>query len=411
MPISNATLGEMTKRVYAPENIVELQNLEVPILRLIGEAPDKRLGGDGLYFAVDPSGDEGYGYTTDTGRIPDPQNEQIQQAKVTPTVLLGACRITGLARSITSQDVMAFARAYQFSMDKKLRRMSAYKESVLFRDGKGMLLQINEAIAVPATNTAVDMDTGVFSWVRRNMMVEFFNSAGLYKTGPHKVADVDVVNQQVTFDSDFSALVANNDGMYLADTQPRSGGLVEREPWGLEKAIATTGTYLDIDRATVPEWEGNVVDAAGNDLDEDRLLQAEQRVYILGGVSMGRIKDFRLLIHPFQLRKYFELIIPRREFAGTSFDAGYGRLSWNGHEFLVTHNCPETTVWMGDFSQWQKFTAPNGDLQIDTTFGSAIKWAPGFDAGLSYFREYMNYGIRRPVSWVKIEDLGSVANR
>jgi hypothetical protein len=409
MPISNATLGELTKRVYAPENIVELQNLEVPVLRLIGEAPDKRLGGDGLYFAVDASGDEGYGYTVDTGRIPDPQNEQVLQAKVTPTVLLGACRITGLARSITSQNVMAFARAYQFSMDKKLRRMAAYKESVLFRDGKGLLLQFAGASA--DTSAASSMDTGVFSWVRRNMMVEFFNTSGTYKSGPHKVADVDVVAQTVTFDTDFSGSVTDNDGMYLADTQPRTGTLVEREPLGLTAAIATTGTYLNINRATVAEWESNRVNASSTDLDEDRLLQAEQRVYIQGGVSMGRIKDFRILIHPFQLRKYFELIIPRREFAGTTFDAGYGRLSWNGHEFLVTHNCQETSAYMGDFSQWQKFTAPNGSLQIDTTFGSAIKWAPGFDAGLSYCREYMNYGIRRPVSWVEIYDLTNVANR
>jgi hypothetical protein len=409
MPISNATLGDMTKRVYAPENIVELQNLEVPVLRLIGEAPDKRLGGDGLYFAVDASGDEGYGYTTDTGRIPDPQNEQIQQAKVIPTVLLGACRITGLARSITSQNVMAFARAYQFSMDKKLRRMSAYKESVLFRDGTGLLLRFLGASA--DTSAASTMDGGVFSWVRRNMMVEFFNVAGTYKSGPHKVTDVDVVAQTVTFDTDFKDSVTDNDGMYLADTQPRNGTLVEREPWGLEKAVSLTGTYLNIPRATVPEWESNVIAAGSTDLDEDRLLQAEQRIYILGGVSMGRIKDFRILIHPFQLRKYYELIIPRREFAGTSFDAGYGKLSWNGHEFLVTHNCPETTVYMGDFSQWQKFTAPNGSLQIDTTFGSAIKWAPGFDAGLSYCREYMNYGIRRPISWCKVTGLANVANR
>lgn len=409
MPVTQATLGEMLKRVYSEQNIEEMQNLEVPVLRFLTEAPDKRVGGDGLYFAVDMAGDESYGYTVDTGRIPDAQNERVVQAKVSPTVYLGAARITGLARAISSQDVMSFARGFQFHIDKKLRRMTAYKESVLFRDGKGKLLQFNGAPA--DTSTPTSMDGGVFSWVRRNMLVEFFTAAGAYQSGPHKVVDVDVVNQTVTFDTDFSGSVGDNDGMYLAGTQPRTGTLVEREPLGLEAAIAMSGSYLGLSRATDPEWESNVVDAAGTDLDEDRLLQAEQRVYIVGGISMGRVKDFRALLHPFQLRKYYEIIVPRREFSGMSFDAGYSKLSWNGHEFLVTHNCLEQTIYMGDFSQWQKFTAPMGAMQIDSTFGNPIKWAPGFDAGLAYVREYCNFAVRKPNAWVKVINLAGPTDR
>lgn len=407
--INQTTLGGLLKNVYAPEMVSEMQNLEVPILGTITEATDKRVGGEGLFFAVGMTGDEGYGYTAENAAIPDPQNEQVVQAKVNPKVFLGAVRITGLARAISSQDVMAFARGLQFHTDKKLRRMIAYKEGVLFRNGTGKLLEFNGAPA--DTSAPTSMDSGVFSWVRRNMLVEFFNSGGTFKSGPHKVVDVDVVNQTVTFDSDFFSDVADNDGMFLAGTQPKVGGLIEREPLGLDAAVAATGTYLNIARTTHPEWEGNVVPAGGLDIDEDRLLQAEQRCYIVGGISMGRVKDFRVLIHPFQLRKYYELILPRREYSGMSFDAGYGRLGWNGHEFMVTHNCQEDRFWMGDFSQWQTFTAPDGQLQIDTTFGAPIKWAPGFDGGLLYWREYQNYAIRKPNAWVQCQNLGNVTNR
>lgn len=409
MPVNTTTMGELLKRVYAPEQVEELQNLEVPVLSYITEAEDKRVGGEGFFFAVDASGDEGYAYVDESARIPDPQNEQVKQAKVSPTVMLGAVRITGLGRAISSQDVMAFARGLQFHMDRKVRRMTAYKESVLFRDGKGKLLEFPAGFT--DTSTATTMNNGVFSWVRSNMLVEVFTAGGAYVTGPHKVVDVDVVNQTVTFDTDFASSLTATDGIYLAGTQPRTGTLVEREPLGLEAAIATSGSYLNISRATIPEWESNVVDASSTDLDEDRLLQAEQRCYIVGGISMGRVRDFRILIHPFQLRKYFQLVIPRKEFSGMTFDAGYSKLGWNGHEFLVTQNCPETTLYMGDFSAWQKFTAPDGNLQIDSTFGSPIKWAPGFDGGMAYWREYCNYAVRKPNSWVKITNLANVANR
>lgn len=407
--IATTTLGDLLKRVYDPATVEEAQNLEVPVLGMIGEGTDYRVGGDGLYFAVDMSGDEGFGYIAEQAAIPAAQNEQVKQAKVSPTVFVGAVRVTGLGRAISSENIMAFAQGLQFHFDKKMRRMTAYKEGVLFRDGKGVLLQYNGAPS--DTATAESVDSGVLSWVRRNMMVELFTSADAYRGGPSKVTDIDYVNQTITL-ADTIAGAADNDKIVLAGTQPRTGTFVEREPLGLESAISLTGTYLNVARASYPEWESNVVNAAGTDIDEDRFLQAESRLYIIGGVSSGRIRDYRILIHPNQLRKYYELIIPRKEFSGSpGADASPGMLSWNGHEFVITHNCPETTAYMGDFSMWQKFTAPDGNMQIDTTFGPPIKWAPGYDGGIAYWREYCNYAVRMPNHWVKIHTLGNVANR
>ena len=57
------------------------------------------------------------------------------------------------------------------------------------------------------------------------------------------------------------------------------------------------------------------------------------------------------------------------------------------------------------------FTAPEGDLQIDNTFGAPIKWAQGFDAGIAYFRFYGAYAVRKPNAWARITGLNNVANR
>lgn len=406
--VDTTTLGDLLKRVYDPAAVEEAQNLEVPVLGYIGEGSDYRVGGDGLYFAVDMSGDEGYGYIPEQGAIPASQNEQVKQAKVSPTVFVGAVRITGLGRAISSENIMAFAQGLQFHFDKKLRRMTAYKEGVLFRDGQGVLLQYNGGPS--DTATAESVDGGSLSWVRRNMMVEIFSSSDVYRAGPVKVTDVDWVDQTITLDTTVSG-AADNDKIVLAGTQPRTGTFVAREPLGLESAIAKTGSYLTVARSSYPEWESNVVDAGGTDIDEDRFLQAENELYVVGGVSMGRVEDYRILIHPNQVRKYYELIIPRKEFSGMGADASPGRLSWNGHEFVISHNCLETTAYMGDFGTWQKFTAPDGQMQIDTTFGPPIKWAPGFDGGIAYWREYCNYAIRMPNHWVKIHTLANVASR
>lgn len=411
--VNTTTLGDLIVRVYDRGTIEELQNLEVPLLNYLGEARDFTVGGKGLYFPVNASGDEGYGFVDENSPLPAAQNEQVLQAQVNPRVFVGAVRITGLGRAISMRDPHSFASGLQYHLDEKLRRMTVYREGALFRDGTGTLCALNGAPPADTTATPYPVDTPGALWLRRNMVIDFKSGAGV-TVGTAKLVDVDRIAGTILLDTNLGTgglnVLADNQTLHLAGTQP-TGSIIEREYTGLASAIATTGTYLGLPRTganAVPEWEGNVVDAGSTDLDEDRLLQAENRVLIVGGMSQQAIRAFKVLIHPNQRRKYFELVVPQKQFTGLALDAGYSKLTWNGHEMLETHNAPPRRVWMGDLSRFQKFMAPDGDLKLDTVFGPAIKWAPGFDAGIGYFRSYDQYAVRKPNAFVLIDNLNDV---
>jgi hypothetical protein len=406
--ITNTTLGDILLNVYDKTGIATLQNLESEMMMKIKESTDHQVGGNGLYFPVNLSGDEGYGFISEQAALPASQNEQIANPVVNPVVFVGAVKITGLARSISTGNALAFANGLQYHMDMKLKRMTAYLDSAFFRTGTGQLAQY----AVDPADTAVAnaIDTPGSQWIRRNMLVDIFDFSGadaLLAQGV-KVTDVDLINNTITLATNFGATVGDNDPLYLTGTHI-PGVTTPVEIQGLDAGIATTGTYLTIDRGVYREWQSNVIAAAGADLDEDILMQAENRILIVSGAPMSTIRGMNLIAHPNQIRKYFENMVPQRQFTGMDFDAGYSKLAWNGKPFLFAHNCPRTSLYMGEMSTYQRFTAPGGEMKLDDTFGPVIKWAQGFDAGIAYWRCYQNYAMRAPNRWLRIDALADVA--
>jgi hypothetical protein len=405
--ITNTTLGDLLLNVYDKTSIAQLQNLESEMLDKIKEATDFQVGGNGLVFPVNLSGDEGYGFIQEQGALPPSQNEQVAQATVNPVVFVGAVKITGLARAISTGNALAFANGLQYHMDMKLKRMTAYLDTAFFRTGTGQLATY--AVNPADTSIANAVQSPGAQWFRRNMLVDIFdaNGADAMLAQAVKVTDVDLIANTITLAVNFGATVDISDPLYLTGTHFAGSALIP-EILGLDAGISTTGSYLTLNRATFREWQSNVIAAAAADLDEDLLLQAENRIMIITGMPMSTIRNMNLIAHPNQIRKYFENMVPQRQFTGMDFDAGYSKLSWNGKPFLFAHNCPRTSLYMGDMSTYQRFTAPGGEMKLDDTFGPVIKWAQGYDAGMAYWRSYQNFAMRAPNRWLRIDNLADV---
>lgn len=405
MAVTTTTLGELLKRVYA-DRIEPLQNLMSPLHNFIKKAPDAKLGGDGLYFPVAVSGDEGYAYHAEDAALPASTNEVVKQARVQPKVFSGAVKITGLGKAISSGNEMSFAQGLQYNLDQKLKRMIRYKEGALFRDGTGLLAQFSGAPG--ATTSAVTVDTPSAQAFRVNMLVDVLDdSTGAILVSGARVTAVDVFASTVTFATDFSSLVGDNDGLYISGSQPSTGGPVSREITGLTAAIATSGTYLGISRTSYPEWQSIVVSAASTDIDEDRIEQMLNRIKIQGGTDT---EGFQVVIHPNQMRKLMELAYSRMRFNGGTVDLRPGVSKFGSTTFIESDQCPKTTAFFGDFSKFQKFTVPGGDLSLSDLGGEVVKWVPGYDQGLAYWREYCDYAVRKPNSFARLTNLNDVSN-
>ena len=159
----------------------------------------------------------------------------------------------------------------------------------------------------------------------------------------------------------------------------------------------------------MPEFQGNQVNASSVDLDEDLLFTAENRIIQVGGAS---VEKTTVILNPNQKRKYLELVLSAKRFSGLSLDAGYENVTWGGRPVLETVNCPETDLYIGDMSKLQKASAPGqGVLHLDSDFGPVLRWAPGYDAGLAYFKAYFDWVVRKPNAWCNIKSLNNVTVR
>lgn len=408
---SNATLGDIMLRVYDRGAIQSVQNITSDLLSRIGLAADFRVGGEGFYFGVNVEGDEEFAYGTEDMAIPTPKTEVVKQARVRPVVFIGQVAFTGLGKAVSTQDEHAFLSAIQYGVDRKLQRMFAYEEGALFRDATGRLADLNANASGGGPFTAVLKDPGV-QWIRPGMTIDVIVDDSNKRIGA-TVSDVDWPANQIVYDGGaVSGSPDVEDAMiFRTGIQDASDPTAEVEILGLPVAVADSGSYLQIDRSSYPTWEGNVLDAADGPLSEDLLLTAENRLKVIGALDKGSIMDCVTAVHPNQLRKYFELVSPQKEFTGLSLDAGYKKLTWNGREIIDCYSIPETEFYMGMLSSLQKFVAPGGEMQIDTTFGPAIKWTPGYDKGVMYLRGYHNFAVRQPNAWVRAHTLENVATR
>lgn len=407
--VQTTTIDELLKRVYASWEIEQLVNVTYPVLADAARKGSAQLGGSGFFFPVRTKSAEGHAYISEADDLPKGGQSNVLQAQVDPTVHAGVVEVTGLAASVSSTNVMAFARAFDENVQQTIETMSAYKEGAFFRDGVGLLATITDSSPGGETTVSVD-DVG---FLREGMQVDVIDATGGSPTRHNldlEVETVDWPNRTVTFSSALASAVATNDRIFLADSQSDSGTLVTKEPLGLEASLLATGTYLGIDRSQESNWRASVIPA--NDfLDEDLLLRARTRITQESGIPIqGQAGRFRLLTHPQQTDVLFKLAIPRIRYAGGGqFDLGNADdLSFGNIRTMTSYLCPVDKAYLGDWMYSQSLYTPNGELHVDTEYnGSALKWVNTKDVGLVFLKEYHQFVVRRPNAFVRFTDLST----
>lgn len=408
--LNRTNLGDLLMRQYTRGKVVELENLADDMWAQIQERPGLNSGGDGLYFDVLESGDQGFGFLDENEALQDAQNEVNKQARVRPKIMAGVFRTSGLARRISTGGAQSFVNGLQQAIDMKIKRMVEYLGGACFRDGTGLIGLINEPSSVPDTTSGnLNIDGGNIVWFFKNMVLQFHNPSTGAQKATAKVTAVDFANQAITLDTNIASLIADNDEIFRQGAQPIGGG-ASKEISGFGLAIATTGTYLNLDRSLVENWDGNVIDASSAVLDEELLQQADDRAFIIGGG-----KDMlKYCMHPFQARAYFALTSSLKRFAGIAapLDAGYSTLSWMGREIFVTRQCQEDRVFGINVEHFFKAYPDDGELQIERGYGGTVlNWDNGFDGGVGYIVGYPEVVTDKPNAHFVLNNLAVTSNR
>lgn len=408
MALDTITAGDVLQEIYSPARIADQQHYMSEIWKRMGTAPEV-IAGESLRFAVETMTDNSYAFVPEGQAIPSPNNDQVVQAVLNAKPLLAQIQMSGLLRAI-SGNAYAFADVLQRNIDNKIRSITTYLEGVIPRDGTGQLALVNEPSAVPDTTSGnLNVDNPGTTYLRRGMNVDFLDTSTNAKEGSAKITDVDHANSAITLDADISSLIGDNSKLFLSGTQT-SGSVAAREPNGLADQVKTSGTWNGLALSTYPALKGNVLAAGSVDITEDILQRAQHRVEIEMGISPQNAENWVVFSHTNQRRKYLELVRSQKQFTSLSLDAGYTALSFNGTPWLTSNQMDPTTIYMGDWSKFQKFWTPFGPLQIDSEYnGSTIKWLNGFDALVIVMRTYLQFAIRCPKAFVRITGLNEAS--
>lgn len=408
MAWDTTTAGDILQEIYSPAQIAEQQHYISPMWSMMGTSPYP-IAGESHRFAVEALADNSFAFVPEGQAFPAANNDNIQQAILNARPFLSQFQMSGLLKA-TSGSQYAFADVMSQGIDRKIRNMTTYMEGLIPRDGTGQLCLINEPSAVPnTTGGALNVDNPGTTYLRRGMNVDFLHTSTNVKQASAKIVDVDHANNAITLDSDISTLILDNSKLFLAGTQT-SGAVASREPNGFADQVKTSGTWNGLSLTSFPALKGNVLGLSSVDVTEDILQRAAQRIEIEMGLSPQNAERWVVFSHTNQRRKYLELVRSLKQFTGLSLDAGYKTLEWNGAPWMTSNQMDPTTIYMGDFSKFQKFWTPYGPLQIDSEYnGSTIKWLNGHDALVVLFRTYLQFAITTPKAFVRITGLNEAS--
>jgi len=407
-PITSATLGELVKRLYSPEEIQMLIQLSSEVLARCCKRGNAALGGSGFIFPVRSRSAHGHAYIAEGADLPDPGQTQVLQAIVLPALNYGVVKITGLARAITSNNAAAFAQAFEEQTTHTLESMAWYDEAAFFRDGSGVLTQFNGNPGATVGPHTVD-DT---AHLRPGMKLDLIDIADFTRHNADIVIqDVDWINRTVTFETAVASAADDNDYLFIAGSQDATGAPVVREPLGLEASLAATGVYLGIDRGVVREWQARRL-TASTYLNEELIQRGRVFITQITGVPLSGItSSYALLTHPNQAEILFKLVIPRVQYSmGASFDLlNTSEVKLGNIPVITSPNCSSSKAYLGDWKYSQHLYVPGGELKIDEEHnGSALKWVANKDVGLVYWRAYHQFVVKKPNAFVVYDSLSEL---
>jgi len=180
-----------------------------------------------------------------------------------------------------------------------------------------------------------------------------------------------------------------------------SAATTNKELTGMGAIVAASGTYMGIDRAGIPEWQGNVVDAGDVDgfLSED-LMRIAKNAARRNGTS-----DPNLLIGTFDIKRYYENTQKsfKRHVNPMTLEGGAKAVEFDGAPLIDDKDAPPQRLWMFDTTSIEWFVMKEVDwADLD---GDMLKWVSGKDAWEAFLRTYKDIGCESPANQTVIKDI------
>jgi hypothetical protein len=390
-PTSLETIDGILKEDYVMENIVNTVNMSTYLLsRLTSE---RTTAGRRYIFPVQFGVGEGQGSRGENEPLPDEGFGEYDQAMGVVRFQYGSMYVTGPSIEATEGGRATFASALKQSLKDVRDGFKLDTQRQAWGDGTGTIglvgAAVTASVTVPVTSpygysyvTAQLTGSQKVRLFRRNMKVHFV-TAGLIRT-------VKGVNPNGTITLDTAVTLVQGDRIVRGDATDRTSNGKEIE--GIGKAVSDTGTYLQISRTGLPEWQGNLTDIGTEYLTED-IIQA-----VFDQAEINGTDEPDLMVSEHLVRRlYVKLLTGDKRFVNTlSLRGGFKALDFNGQPWVVDKHCPAQRLYYMRLADWTWFTMKNiGWLNRD---GTILKWVENRDAYRAVLAAYRNLACKKPAN-------------
>lgn len=340
-------LAELKNYYQGP--IVDQFNEDTPIYRGADKGKHPWSG----YQVVRPlkvRRNQGIGATSDGGVLPAIGRQTTIQALIQAKFNYLRFGITGPMIKASQNDVGSFVRSAAYELQEGYKDLQVDANRQMSWDGTGWLAQMNAA-AIASTSIVikgresteaalkfVDVDLAFDIYTQAGVLVQSGITVSAITTGDASSSTATLtVSPAVSASADNVLVRANSYGYEIQGLLTQLDGL--------------TTTVFNIDRASYPSTQGNVINLAAGQLTLDYLQQGWN-----SGMRRGAAKFSAIYSDFDSLRMYQKLLTPDKRYANTvKGDGGFADkdkfyLDFNGVAWVPDQSCPTRIFFLPESS-------------------------------------------------------------
>lgn len=439
--IDTSAIAYQLKRIYGDQitDLFARQTMTYNMFMKSARKGQYKPGGVGFYFALRQGDNEAVGGRAENAYLPEPLPGDGVQGNITPRLIYGSLRLSGLAIEAGKGDLMAFADVQGDAISNLYKSLIVDLNRQCWGDGTGLLGTLSttsDALSTSATWTiTLNNDRGI-RYLRKGMIVDFYQSTAIDQSAvAQRISSINPVNKTAEMEASptgaaggtyqaFHPLAAAR-AYTIAASTVASGSYVVR--YGARAATHATATRYEMDGleamfddgtalaafegitiASDPEFKANMLtnSSVNRELSIDLMLSAVDLSMTRSGIAPDTI-----LTGLGQRRKYFALLAPDIRYASANFVGGYETLkfSQNGQIDMVfdPHAQPNKMYFFPKEAIKKYELTPIGWGGLDN---QKMHWRENYDQATMFLRTYGNLGVEQRNALTLLGDLTEPAS-
>lgn len=384
MPASLSTVSAITKEVYGPRIVDQLENETVLTKRIekTSEGTTSEVGGKYVTFPLKVRRNAGIGYRNENEALQNAGQQGWQSVRVPLRYGYGRVRMTGQAIELVDKNYQAFASAMTEEMTGLKDDLLKDTNRVQWGNGLGVLGTVDTA-AGPTATISLGTNFDAVKYFDMDMVVDVLSSDGVTPKGSAlTIIGINETTGDIT--------LSGNVTVVIGDIVVRQGNY-GREPQGITSLVTnSTASLFNLSSTTEPQWS-SPVDSSGGALSESKMIAMCDLLRTKGGRPTVIFADLATR------RAYFNLLTTQRRFTDTKdYEGGFKGLSFMYEDDIpvVTDvDAPAGKMWFLNENTFKIYRSE--PWHWEDKDGNVWKWVTNYDAFEALMKQYWEFAINR----------------